>query len=754
MTTMELEQHLAAELSLPLPNVKNALQLLREGGTVPFIARYRKERTGGMDEVQLHALFDRYAYLQDLRQRKAVVIASIEKQGKLTDALRAKIEACLQKTELEDLYLPYRPKKRTRATVAREQGLEPLAAYLRSVNVPETTGVDLQAEAARFISPDKGVATADAALAGAKDILAEEIAETAAHRAAAREFLLEHGVFVSAIAPDRPQGSTKYEMYRNFKAKAKEIHPHNMLALLRGEKEGIVTFDLTFPRDEVLALVKGAEVHAGDPAVAAVFDDVITDAFDRLMRGSLVGEIRTLRKEAADRESIRTFEANLRQLLLAAPAGMKPTLGVDPGLRTGCKIVVLDATGRLLAHETIFPHLSAAEREGAAQRLADMITRHEVELIAVGNGTGGRETEEFVVDVIGTLERQPVAVLVNEAGASVYSASQTARQEFPELDVTVRGAVSIGRRLQDPLAELVKIDPKSIGVGQYQHDVDQKLLRKRLDETVESCVNYVGVDVNTASRELLKYVAGVNSTLARSIVTFRDEHGPFQTREELKQVPKFGPKTFEQAAGFLRVRSGVNPLDNSAVHPESYALAERILADIGSTVADVAGAPERLRGVDVRRYVSETAGEPTIKDILAELQKPGRDPRAQFTYATFKEGVKQIADLTPGMELEGVVTNVTNFGAFVDIGVHQDGLVHVSQVADRYVADPKSVVHVGQVVHVRVLEVNPQLHRISLSMKSKNVQGVKRHKRHKKGKPPEKPGKFTIEDLKRKFSER
>jgi len=461
-------------------------------------------------------------------------------------------------------------------------------------------------------------------------------------------------------------------------------------------------------------------------------------------------------KEKSDRESITTFEANLRQLLLSAPAGMKPTMGVDPGLRTGCKLAVLDTTGKLLEYETIYPHKSEGERKAAARMLGGLILKHGVDLIAVGNGTGGRETETFVTEVLAALDRKPTRVMVSEAGASVYSASMLAREEFPDLDVTIRGAVSIGRRLQDPLAELVKIDPKSIGVGQYQHDVDQRLLKKRLDETVESCVNFVGVDVNTASRELLKYVAGVNTTLAKSIVTYRDEHGPYKSREALRQVPKFGPKTFEQAAGFLRIRGGENPLDNSAVHPESYPIAERILADLGGRVEDLARDPEKLTKVKPAQYVTATAGEPTVRDIINELKKPGRDPRAEFHYATFKEGVNEIRDLAPGMELEGVVTNVTNFGAFVDIGVHQDGLVHVSQIADRYVQDPTTVVHVGQVVRVRVLEVNEQLKRISLTMKKGGEKGAPPHpKGHgKKEKPADKTPHFTLADLKRKFENR
>ena len=756
---MDIEQLLARELNLQHNQVANALQLLKEGGTVPFIARYRKERTGEMDEVQLRALFDRYAYLMDLAQRKKVVLESIEKQGKLTDQLREGIMGCLQKTELEDLYLPYRPKKRTRATVAREKGLEALAERIMAANVADAADLDLEAEAAAYVSTEKGVATAEEALAGASDIIAEGVADKADYRSHLREHILQHGVFASTVKPEYPEGSTKFEMYRSFKIRAKEIHPHNMLALLRGEKEGILTIDMVFDEGPVYAYLEKAEIASHGARMRAFLKSVVQDAFDRLIRPSLVGEVRAIRKDDADKESIRTFETNLRELLLSAPAGMVPTLGVDPGLRTGCKTVALDATGKLLEYQTIFPHQSDAQRQGAEETLRDMLARHKAELIAIGNGTAGRETEQFVRDTVATLDEKPVFVMVNESGASVYSASPAAREEFPELDVTVRGAISIGRRLQDPLAELVKLDPKSIGVGQYQHDVDQKLLRKRLEETVQSCVNYVGVNVNTASRELLKYVAGVNAAIAKNIIAYRDEHGAFTSREELRSVPKFGPKTFEQAAGFLRIRGGDNPLDNSAVHPESYGVVQSILHDIGLTVEQVGSHPDQLRHVEIVKYVSADTGEPTIRDILIELQKAGRDPRAEFKYANFKEGVKEIKDLTPGMELEGVVTNVTNFGAFVDIGVHQDGLVHVSQLADKFIDDPKKAVKVGQVVRVRVLEVNEGLKRISLTMKTPGAHHKHpAHHSHKKAKgkakEQEKPPRFTVEDLKEKFNKR
>ena len=745
-------QFLASELSLRESQVENALQLLEEGGTVPFIARYRKERTGEMNEIQLRTLFDRYAYIREIEERKQTILKSIKEQGKLTDELRALVNGCTQKSALEDLYLPYKPRKRTRATVARERGLEPLADFIKSKNAPVFTAVDLDAEASKYISIEKGVPTAQEALAGAADILAEEVSQKAEIRSFLRDHILKDGVIVSSIVEKYPPGTTKYEMYRDFKVPVGEIQPHNLLALLRGERENVLRFEITVNEEIVHRHLESNELFAASPPVKEFYRSMLREAFGRLLRTPLTGEVRSLRKEYADSESIKTFEANLRELLLSSPAGMRPTLGIDPGIRTGCKVVVIDNTGKFIEHTALFPHRSAAERQDAHRKLAGLITKYDIELVAIGNGTGGRETDEFVGEVAETLERKPVKVIVSESGASVYSASEVARGEFPDLDITVRGAISIGRRLQDPLAEIVKIDPKSIGVGQYQHDVDQRLLKKQLEETIESCVNYVGVDVNTASKELLRYVAGINSAQARNIVLFRYENGPFASREQLRVVPKLGPKSFEQAAGFLRIRNGGNPLDNSAVHPESYPIAEKMLKDTGLSMADVPQHPEKLRNIDISKYVTGSAGEPTLRDIVAELQRPGRDPRKEFRYATFKEGVKEIKDLKPGMELEGVVTNVANFGAFVDIGVHQDGLVHVSQIADRYIADPKAVVKVGQIVRVRVLEVNESLKRISLTMKS--LQGkVPRPARHRKS-PPEERGRFTLDDLKTKFNSR
>ncbi|NDJ23764.1 S1 RNA-binding domain-containing protein [Nostoc sp. B(2019)] len=709
---------LATELNLKPHQVQNALELFAEGATIPFIARYRKERTNEMNEVQLRDLADRYTYLTELEERKSAILNAIAEQGKLTDELKAKITSCLQKTELEDLYLPYRPKRRTRATIAREKGLEPLAELIKSLNAKNAVSASLTEEAAKYISEAQGVKTADEALKGSADILAEEVAEKAELRAYIREYLLDEGVFVSRIKNDYPEGTTKFEMYRNYQIKVKNIAPHNMLALCRGETEKVLNFEITFNEDVVLSYLESQEVKTKVRTVRDFYQAMLKDAFNRLMKASLMGEVISEIKTYADIESIKTFEANLRELLLSAPAGMKPTLAIDPGFRTGCKVAVLDQTGKFLEYQAVFPHQAAEQRLKAAQTIKNLIEKYKIELIAIGNGTASRETEEFVTELLQTTERQPVKVMVNESGASIYSASKVALEEFPDLDVTVRGAISIGRRLQDPLAELVKIDPKSIGVGQYQHDVDQKLLKKKLDETVESCVNYVGVDLNTASKELLTSVSGITATVANNIVAYRNQHGAFKNRRQLLKVAKLGPKAFEQAAGFLRIRGGDNPLDNTAVHPESYSVVEAIASDLSVPLNQVTQIAEKLKKTNLKKYVTDTVGEPTLRDILSELEKPGRDPRAEFKYATFKEGIKEITDLQVGMELEGIITNVANFGAFVDIGVHQDGLVHISQLADRFVDDPKKVVKVGQVVKVQVLEVNEKLKRISLSMKA------------------------------------
>ncbi len=744
---LNIPQLIAQELSINLAQVNNALELFSEGATIPFIARYRKEKTDSLNEIQLRDISDRFTYLTEIEDRKKSILATISTQGKLTEELEAKIQSCLQKNELEDLYLPYKQKRRTRATIAREKGLEALAELIQSLNQREAQPADVAAEAAKYISEEKGVKTAEDALKGAADILAEGVSEKAELRSYLREFLMETALFVSKIKEDFPEGSTKFEMYRNYQVAARSVNSHNMLALFRGESEGILDLDLTFDEAAVMAYLEFQEIQTKIPFVKEFYRSMLKDAFNRLMKTSLMTEVRSNNKTNADIESIATFETNFRELLLSAPAGMKPTLAIDPGFRTGCKVSALDETGQFLEYQAIFPHQAASQRQQAAKIVNHLIEKYKIELIAIGNGTASRETDEFVGEVLAELDTKPIKVMVNESGASVYSASEVAIAEFPDLDITVRGAVSIGRRLQDPLAELVKIDPKSIGVGQYQHDVDQKLLKKKLDETVESCVNYVGVDLNTASKELLTFVSGMSPTVAKNIVNYRNENGAFKNRRQLLKVPKLGPKAFEQAAGFLRIRNGENLLDNTAVHPESYAVVQAIAKDLNIPLTQVTQIAEKLKGVNIKKYVTEKVGEPTLRDIISELEKPGRDPRAEFKYATFKEGIKGMSDLTAGMELEGIITNVANFGAFVDVGVHQDGLVHISQLADRFVEDPKLIVKVGQVVKVRVLEVNEKLKRISLTMRSPEQAKSDRNISLPQRAP-------TVNDLKVKFNKR
>ncbi len=722
---MDIAQRIAQDLSVPgsspvqVWQVEAALVLFGEGATVPFVARYRKERTGELDEIQLRGILEQNNYLTELAARKKTVLETIALQNALTPALKAKIESCLSKTELEDLYLPYKPKRRTRATIAKEKGLEALALHIAQLNA-ERKSADLIAIAQPYISDQ--VATPEEALQGATDILAETMAEQASLRAYVRNLFLRKGIFAAKIKSGHPEGTTKYEMYRSYQTPVSKIAPHNLLALLRGDKEGVLKLSLTFDEDEILTYLLGTQLRTSDRAITQFYQALVKDGFNRLMKGSLTSEVIAEKKAWADDESIQTFAENLRNLLLSAPAGMKPTLGVDPGFRTGCKVAAIDETGRFVNYETIYPHSGQSRRTDAAKVLARLIKSNKIELIAIGNGTASRETDEFVNEIIAKLDNPPTKVTVNESGASIYSASDVAISEFPDLDLTVRGAISIARRLQDPLAELVKLDPKSIGVGQYQHDVDQKRLRQKLDDTVESCVNYVGVNLNTASRELLGYVSGISSAIAHNIVTFRDTSGQFPDRKTLLKVSKLGPKAYEQAAGFLRIPNGKNPLDNTAVHPESYDLVKTMAKDLKVPLKEMPQAVERLKQIDLTQYATEAIGEPTLRDILSELEKPGRDPRAQFTYAQFAAGIHEISDLRPGMVLEGNVTNVANFGAFVDIGVHQDGLVHVSQMANRFIKDPKEVVQVGQVVKVQVLEIQAKLKRISLTMKLGNAQ--------------------------------
>ena len=747
---MQFASVIAKDLSIRPAQVEAALELLETGATVPFIARYRKEKTGELDERQLRQIEEQFAYLTELTNRKQTVLESIESQGKLTDELRDRITRCTGKTELEDLYLPYRPKRRTRATVAREKGLEPLAQQIAQLNKTGEAVKSLGDLAADFITDD--VPDVAAALQGASDILAEGIAERSELRAYVRQTLLKTGVFSSKIKPDYPEGSTKYEMYRQYECAIAKLAPHNLLALLRGDKEGILKINLTGDEDKILDHLEQSQIRTQQTNVREFYQTLIKDAFSRLMKNSLTNEVIAEKKAWADGESIDTFAVNIKNLLLAAPAGMKPTLGVDPGFRTGCKVAAIDGTGKFLEYKAIFPH--TGKRESAAKILLELVKRHNIQLIAIGNGTASRETDAFVAEVIQALSPKPIKVMVNESGASIYSASEVAIAEFPELDITVRGAISIARRLQDPLAELVKIEPKSIGVGQYQHDVDQKLLKQKLDATVESCVNYVGVDLNIASRELLTYVSGISLAIANNIVAYRNENGAFDNRRQLLKVAKLGPKAYEQCAGFLRIRDGRNPLDNTAVHPESYETATAILKDKGVDIN--AGLSElNLANLTLQQYVTDTVGLPTLRDIVEELEKPGRDPRAEFTYANFKEGVNEISDLTEGMVLEGVITNVANFGAFVDIGVHQDGLVHISQLANRFVKDPKEIVQVGQVVKVKVMGVNKELKRIGLSIKAVDGDaGKKAAPKPSKKQAVEKaaPRPASLSDLQARFS--
>ena len=714
---LDYNKIIATELSLQQQQVEQSLELLIEGATVPFIARYRKEKTGSLDETQLRDIWERYTYLSELDKRKDTILEAIKNQDKLTDQLQKKIESCLSKTELEDLYLPYKPKRRTKATIAREKGLEGLATAIKYLNIPDAKLQSLEEIAGDYISEVKGVNNLEEALQGASDILAEEVAEKANLRAYLRDYLMKESIFISSIKKEHPEGSTKYEMYRNFQASVTKIAPHNILALFRGETEKIISLSIDFDETYITAYLYNEEIKTKNKGIKAFYQSMLKDSFNRLIKPSLLREVRADRKNWADLESINTFEINLRELLLSPPAGMQPTLAIDPGFRTGCKVAVLSETGQFLEYQAIFPHTGAAKQKEAKNTLKNLIQKYEIELIAIGNGTASRETDQFVGEVIKPLENQPIKVIVNESGASIYSASDLAREEFPDLDITVRGAISIGRRLQDPLAELVKIDPKSIGVGQYQHDVDQKLLKKNLEETVESCVNYVGVDLNTASKQLLTFVSGITPTIANNIVSYRDKNGIFNNRKELLKVSKLGPKAYEQAAGFLRIRGGKNPLDNTAVHPESYTVVETIIKQLGVSLSDINNISSRLKSLDLNTFVTDTIGLPTLEDVIAELEKPGRDPREEFKYATFKEGVTEISDLSEGMILEGVITNVVKFGAFIDIGVHQDGLIHISQLANYFVNDTNEVVKVGEVVKVKVLEIDEKLKRVSLSMK-------------------------------------
>jgi len=704
---------LARELTLPERGVAAVVRLLAEGATVPFIARYRKEQTGGLDEVQIRAIEERRIYVLELEERRAAILASITEQGQLTPDLQARIAACATKAALEDLYLPFKPKRRTRAMIARERGLMPLADRILA---QPATG-DPAAEAARFVDVAKEVPDVKAALAGARDIVAERVAEDAELRTLVREACLGEGTVHSAVLADKLGQPTKFELYYDFEESIAAIPSHRFLAVRRGEQEGILRVKIGLPPEAITPRLEG-KMHV-DPAspFAGELAAAVRDGYVRLLAPSIETDLRIELKMKADRDAVEVFAQNLRQLLLAAPLGGKPVIGVDPGLRSGCKCVALDATGAYHDTVTIFPGQGAGADARARHDLLAFVRKHgPVAAVAVGNGTGGREAEALVREVLAEAGLSDILVVaVNEAGASVYSASDVAREEFPELDLTLRGAISIARRLQDPLAELVKIDPKAIGVGQYQHDVYQPLLARKLDQVVESCVNHVGVDLNTASAPLLARVAGLRAGVARSIVEHRTKHGAFRSRAALLTVAGLGPRSFEQAAGFLRIRGGEHPLDASAVHPERYPLVERIAGDLGVDLKALVGDATLAARVVVEKYVGDGVGEPTLRDILAELQKPGRDPRERFDPPKFRADIKTLADLKPGLVLEGVVTNVTAFGAFVDLGVHQDGLVHISQLSDRFVKDPHAVVKAGEKLRVRVLEVDPERKRISLT---------------------------------------
>lgn len=712
---MDYADQIAQELNIRPQQVKAVAELLDGDATVPFIARYRKEATGSLDEVVITAIRDRLAALKELDKRREAVISSLVERELLTDELKASLNAAQTLTVLEDLYLPFRPKRRTRASNARERGLEPLALYL--LRQETISAAELLKKATGYVDVEKGVPDSDAALAGARDILAEQFAEHQTARERVRTRFAHDGEFRSKVAPGKEEEAAKYRDYFTWNEPVSKAPSHRILAMFRGEDEGFLRLSLR-PRDEeaVVGILNRLFVH-GDSRCSQEVRAAVEDGYARLLAPALETELRSVLKQRADTEAIRVFAENLRQLLLAAPLGAKNILALDPGFRTGCKAVCLNREGKLLDYVTINPHSGSEKtRIEGGEILLRLARKHNTEIAAIGNGTAGRETEQFIRSLKDWPQDVPV-VMVSENGASVYSASEVARAEFPDLDLTYRGAVSIGRRLADPLAELVKIDPKAIGVGQYQHDVNQSELKRCLDDVVTSCVNAVGVDVNTASEQLLTYVSGLGATLARNIVAYRHENGPFISRKAFLKVPRLGPKAFEQCSGFLRIRDGKQPLDSSAVHPESYSVVEKMASDAGATVKELMRNPELRKAVHLSRYVTEKLGLPSLTDIMAELEKPGRDPREQFRHFSFADGVSSMQDLKPGMKLPGIVTNITAFGAFVDIGVHQDGLVHISQLADRFVKDPNEVVKVHQEVTVTVVEVDIPRKRISLTMR-------------------------------------
>lgn len=709
----EFSQMIAAELKLPAHRITNTLKLLQGGATIPFISRYRKEATGGLDEVQIGDIQTRYEKLCELSKRKETVLSTIEEQGKLTLELKARISACWNATELEDIYLPFKPKRKTRAEAARAKGLEPLALLLMMQKEN-----NLAAKVRNFVKGE--VKDEEDALKGARDILAEQISEDERSRNLMRNQFQRQALIQSKVVKGKEaeEASAKYRDYFDFCEPLKKCSSHRLLALRRGESEGVLKVTI-FPEDEDMCneRLQRLFVRANNECAHQV-KEALTDAYKRLLKPAIETEFAALSKEKADEEAIRVFAENLRQLLLAPPLGQKRVMGIDPGFRTGCKVVCLDAQGTLLHNEAIYPHPPKSEYAQAARKIVKLVEQYKIEAIAIGNGTASRETEQFVTSQ--RYDRKVQVFVVSEDGASIYSASKTAREEFPDYDVTVRGAVSIGRRLMDPLAELVKIDAKSIGVGQYQHDVDQTKLKASLDQTVESCVNLVGVNVNTASKHLLTYVSGLGPTLAQNIVDYRTENGPFESRRQLLKVPRMGAKAYEQCAGFLRIPQAKNPLDNSAVHPESYPIVEQMAKDLNCTVADLIKDKELRSKIDLKKYVTDTVGLPTLTDILQELDKPGRDPRQKIQVFEFDKNVRTLDDLQEGMELPGIVTNITNFGCFVDIGIKENGLVHVSQLADRFVSNPADVVRIHQHVRVKVMSIDHERKRIQLTMKGLN----------------------------------
>lgn len=709
----EFSQMIAAELKLPAHRIANTLKLLQGGATIPFISRYRKEATGGLDEVQIGDIQTRYEKLCELSKRKETVLSTIEEQGKLTPELKSRISACWNATELEDIYLPFKPKRKTRAETARAKGLEPLALLLMMQKEN-----NLAAKVRNFVKGE--VKDEEDALKGARDILAEQISEDERSRNLMRNQFQRQAIIQSKVVKGKEteEASAKYRDYFDFCEPLKKCSSHRLLALRRGESEGVLKVTI-FPEDEDMCNERLQRLFVrANNACAHKVEEALTDAYKRLLKPAIETEFAALSKEKADEEAIRVFAENLRQLLLAPPLGQKRVMGIDPGFRTGCKVVCLDAQGTLLHNEAIYPHPPKSEYAQAARKVVKLVEQYKIEAIAIGNGTASRETEQFVTSQ--RYDREVQVFVVSEDGASIYSASKTAREEFPDYDVTVRGAVSIGRRLMDPLAELVKIDAKSIGVGQYQHDVDQTKLKASLDQTVESCVNLVGVNVNTASKHLLTYVSGLGPTLAQNIVDYRTENGPFESRRQLLKVPRMGAKAYEQCAGFLRIPQAKNPLDNSAVHPESYPIVEQMAKDLNCTVADLIKDKELRSKIDLKKYVTDTVGLPTLTDILQELDKPGRDPRQKIQVFEFDKNVRTLDDLQEGMELPGIVTNITNFGCFVDIGIKENGLVHVSQLADRFVSNPADVVRIHQHVRVKVMSIDHERKRIQLTMKGLN----------------------------------